>query len=54
MNLFKAWVLSILAVIAVTTLCCWLTGNTDDVPCELPAVVFLYIPFSLLFLIVFL
>lgn len=54
MDLFKAWVLSVLAVIAVTALCCWLTGNTDDVPCVLPVIVFLYIPFSLLFLIFFL
>ena len=54
MDIFKAWVLSILAVIAVTALCCWLTGNTDDVPCVVPEVVFLYIPFSLIFLIVFL
>lgn len=54
MDLFKAWVLSILAVIAVTALCCWFTGNEDDAPCALAVVVFLYIPFSLLFLVVFL
>ena len=54
MDLFKAWVLSVLAVIALTTLCCWLTGNKDEVPELLVAVVFLYIPFSLIFLVVFL
>ena len=54
MDLFKAWVVSILAVIALATLCCWLTGNKDEVPELLVAVVFLYIPFSLIFLVVFL
>lgn len=51
MNIFKAWVLSILAVIAVTALCCWLTGNECGIPLVLPFVVFFYMLFSLFIIV---